>query len=128
MESIRPTRLFALLALSLLASSLAHAQNASSTDQALNALLSASNAFIPESSSCRGQYGQRGRATVKDLLANRLAYFSSGDNVIRGNCALDRCELNISHASETNVSTTIIKFDLVQGQVKAFTLECIFKP
>jgi hypothetical protein len=129
MKSLRSAAILATLLLSFTTSAPAQPQSdTAATAQALNALLAASNGFIPESSSCSDDYGQRGKATVKDMLAAHLATMSSGDNRIQGKCALDRCELKITHAEGTAATTATIKFDLLQGQAKLSTLECTATP
>lgn len=49
-------------------------------------LLAAANEAIPAGSSCAGEYGQRGRPRLRDLLSMRLAYLHRGANVITGSC------------------------------------------
>ena len=59
------------------------------TRKALTVLLAAANDPIPRTSSChegQGTYGQTGPATVKDLLAMRMAYLYADSNVIEGHC------------------------------------------
>jgi hypothetical protein len=98
------------------------------TAQALGALLAASNAVIPASSSCQGHYGQTGKATVKDLLAVQLAYLYSGNNVIQGNCQSRQCTVTITHAAGEDVSSATITFDKVRGKARISTLQCLMTP
>jgi|CXWL01.1.fsa_nt_gi hypothetical protein len=125
-------KLFALGALAIMASGQLHAKSTpidpQASSKALGLLLAASNSLIPESSSCQGNYGQTGKATVKDLLAIQLAYLYAGKNVIQGNCSSKQCAVTITHASGDDVSSAIITFNLKQGKASIPTLQCVITP
>jgi hypothetical protein len=105
-----------------------HAAGPVATSKALNALLAVSNDVIPQSSSCHGDYGQEGAATVKDLLAMQLAYLYSGKNTIKGDCTATQCNLSIAHAAGEDMSSAVIKFKLARGKAKTSTLSCVMTP
>jgi hypothetical protein len=119
-------------ALSFLNAIQLHAENVKpdpvATTTALRPLLAISNAEIPKNSSCQGDYGQIGKAKVKDLLAIQLAYLYSGENVIQGKCADQTCVISITHASDENVSSATVKFNVAQGRAKIATLQCVTTP
>lgn len=98
------------------------------TKQALTHLFAASNEAIPESSSCHGDYGQEGKAQVKDLLAVQLAYLYSGKNTIRGNCDATRCSVTINHSAGEDVSSANVTFRLKRGKASISTLKCVMTP
>lgn len=98
------------------------------TGKVLRALLTISNEAIPGTSSCQGNYGQQGKAMVKDLIAVQLAYLYSGENTIQGNCISTLCTLSIAHASGEDVSSAIIKFKLVRDKASVSTLQCVITP
>jgi hypothetical protein len=126
------TRLVAILVLTVTASCHVQARVSQAdpvtTSQALALLLSASNASIPESSSCYGSYGQTGKATVKDLLAVQLAYLYSGKNIVQGSCTPKRCSISITHASGEDVSSATIKFGRTHGKADISSLQCVITP
>ena len=130
-NSYRPKRL-ALLALAAIAfSQITAARSAidpAATGKALSALLTISGENIPESSSCQGNYGQQGKATVRDLLAMQLAYLYTGKNIIQGHCTTKQCTVTITHAAGEDVSSAIIKFEVAQGKASVSTLECVITP
>lgn len=109
-----------------------HANNSNidptATGKALTFLFSASNEFIPKSSSCHGSYGQQGKVTVKDLLSMQMAYLYSGENIIQGTCAANQCKVEITHVAGEDVSSAIIKFKIEQGKVDIATLQCTITP
>lgn len=98
------------------------------TRNAINTLLAVSNSIIPVTSTCQGNYGQKGKAAVKDLLAMQLAYLYSGNNVIEGNCSPKTCTIRINHASGEDVSSATIEFEVKQGKAIAATLQCVITP
>ncbi|CAD5370203.1 conserved exported hypothetical protein [Rubrivivax sp. A210] len=98
------------------------------TRQALRALLASAQDGIPRGSGCDGDYGQRGRARVKDLLAVQLAYLYRGDNVITGGCAGNACELTIRHAAGEDVASATLRFEQRQGRARVGTLRCVITP
>lgn len=98
------------------------------TREALVALLASSDAVIPKTSSCQGDYGQRGRVRVKHLLAMQLAYLYAGENVIVGHCAASSCKVTINHAAGEDVSSAIIEFRLKGGKADSATLHCVMTP
>jgi hypothetical protein len=99
------------------------------TNETLRALLAMSNAVIPASSSCYGHYGQR-KTTVKDLLADQLAYmYPGGQYVIQGNCHAGQCALVINRRGrEEDVSSATIVFNTVRGKARISSLECVMTP
>lgn len=98
------------------------------TQRALNALLAQSNAMIAKSSTCHADFGQKGPARVKDLLAMRLAYLHSGENRIQGQCNAQRCSLTISHAAGEDVASATLDFALVRGRANVASLQCVSTP
>ena len=95
---------------------------------ALRALMSVSNTVIPSTSSCSGNYGQRGRATVKDVLSMQFAYLYRGDNKVVGACVRKHCNLQIRHAAGESVFSADISFELSNGKARVSTLQCILTP
>ena len=120
-----------LMALALAASCHSHAATTSvhpdETEKALYALLGITNDFIPDSSSCQGYY-HPGKAVVKDILAPELAGLYSGENIIQGHCKSGQCAISITHAKGESVTSTDIKFKLVNGKASIDSLECIITP
>ena len=98
------------------------------TQKALSALLAASNDLIPRSSSCHGDFGQPGKAKVKDLVAMRLAYLYTGSNVIEGSCTPKECSLSITHAAGEDVAAATITFALSGSKARASSLQCVITP
>lgn len=102
------------------------------TRKALTALLAAANDSIPRTSSChegQGAYGQTGPATVKDLLAMRMAYLYAGSNVIEGQCDQARqCTVSIRHAAGEDVASASITFAVKAGKAQVATLQCLITP
>lgn len=98
------------------------------TSHALNALLTLSNAVIAKSSTCHADYGQKGPARVRHLLAMRMAYLYNGENTIHGRCDAQRCSVVISHAAGEDLASTTIRFDLVQGRASIPSLHCVMTP
>ncbi|MFN4119564.1 hypothetical protein [Acidovorax sp.] len=98
------------------------------TQQALRALFAAANDAIPAASSCHANFGQSGRAKVKDLLAMRMAYLYAGDNVIKGNCNKAQCTLSINHAAGEDVASAAISFSVIAGKARASSLQCVITP
>ena len=123
---------FVLVMMVAFTSNLLHAKvptiDPTETTKALSILLAASNAPIPESSSCNGSYGQTGKATVKDLLAVQLAYLYSGKNIIQGKCNSTQCTVAINHSSGEDVSSTTITFGVKQDKANISTLHCVITP
>lgn len=103
--------------------------NLEATRKALTALLAAANDPIPRSSSCHeghGAYGQPGPATVKDLLAMRMAYLYAGSNVIEGHCEqAQQCTVSIRHAAGEDVASASITFAVKTGKAQVATLRCV---
>ena len=96
-------------------------------------LLAAANEAIPAGSSCAGEYGQRGRPRLRDLLSMRLAYLHRGANVITGSCQgsntrTRRCQVTISHSFEEVVSSASIEFVARYGKVSMRSLSCVMTP
>ncbi len=108
------------------------ASNPVETQAVLRALLSVGNRAIPTSCSCGGNYGQKGRASIKDLLSMQLAYLYKGENRIVGsiqsNGNISKCILIITHTSGEDVSSTEIRFTMKHGQVFMNTLQCVMTP
>lgn len=103
--------------------------NPVATQKALGSLLAAANDAIPRTSSCHGDYGQAGKARVKDLLAMRLAYLYAGTNVIEGSCnAAQQCTVAIQHAAGEDVASATITFTASGGKARASTLQCVVTP
>ena len=106
--------------------------NPEATRKALTALLAAANDPIPRTSSCHeghGVYGQSGPATVKDLLAMRMAYLYAGSNVIEGHCEQSQqCTVSIRHAAGEDVASVSITFAVKAGKAQATTLRCLITP
>jgi hypothetical protein len=100
------------------------------TTEALRALFAMSNAVIPASSTCQAQYGQTGKATVKDLMAVQLAYmYPGGQYVIQGNCHAGQCAVAIyRRGREEDVSSAHIVFNTVRGKARISSLECVTTP
>ena len=98
------------------------------TYMVLSALMSESNSIIPTNSSCVGNYGQKGKAAVKDMLSVQLAYLYSGVNKITGNCINDQCQLSIEHNAGEDVYFADIRFKLRNGKARISTLHCILTP
>jgi len=119
---------------------------ADATIQALRALLAVSNAEIPASSSCQDwwYYEQAEKATVKDLLAVQLSHMYEGKNVIRGDChrklfpwirpyteeskLYRQCAVYFNHAVGETITSSVIAFDLAQGEASVPTLQCLTIP
>jgi hypothetical protein len=123
---------FSVFALTCFSAIQLHAENARpdpvASTKALSALLAISNAEILKNSSCQGDYGQIGKAKVKDLLAVQFAYLYSGENVIQGKCTDRACVISITHALDEDKSSATIKFNLAQGKAKITTLQCVITP
>lgn len=102
--------------------------NPEATHKALTALFAAANDPIPRSSSCHEGYGQPGPATVKDLLATRMAYLHAGSNVIEGRCEQARCMVSITHAAGEDVASAVIFFALRNGKARSSSLRCVITP
>lgn len=98
------------------------------TRKALAALLASSNAVISNTSTCNGDYGQRGQPTIKDMLATQLAYLYTGENIIEGKCASGFCSITIRHAAGEDISSATIEFSVRKGNADPATLRCIITP
>lgn len=99
------------------------------TQKALSALFAAANDAIPAASSCHGDYGQPGRAKVKDFLAMRMAYLYAGANVIEGSCDNKaQCTVSIQHAAGEDVASATISFNVSAGKARASSLHCVITP
>lgn len=105
-----------------------HSADPIATRKALAVLLASSNAAIPNTSTCTGDYGQRGQPTIKDLLAMQLAYLYAGENTIEGKCASGSCSITIKHAAGEDVSSATIEFGIRKGSANPGTLRCIITP
>ncbi len=98
------------------------------TQKALSALFAAANDNIPSASSCHGNFGQVGRAKVRDMLAMQMAYLYAGTNVIQGHCSDARCTVKINHTAGEDVASAAISFSLNAGKARASSLQCIITP
>ncbi|RYF46666.1 MAG: hypothetical protein EOO27_38905 [Comamonadaceae bacterium] len=99
------------------------------TQKALGALLAAANDTIPRASSCHGDFGQTGKAKVKDLLAMRMAYLYAGTNVIEGSCSkAAQCTVTIRHAAGEDVASAAISFAVSAGKARVSSLQCVITP
>ena len=99
------------------------------TQKALSALLAAANDTIPRASSCHGDFGQTGKAKIKDLLAMRMAYLYAGTNVIEGNCSkAAQCTVTINHAAGEDVASAAISFTVSGGKARSSSLQCVITP
>lgn len=98
------------------------------TQKALSVLLAAANDAIPAASSCHADFGQSGRAKVKDLLAMRMAYLYAGDNAIKGSCNKTQCTLSINHKSGEDVASAVISFRVSAGKARVSSLQCVITP
>lgn len=98
------------------------------TRNALTMLFASSNATIPKSSNCIGDYGQKGPATVKDLLAMQMAFLYAGENTIGGGCAAASCSITIRHSAGEDLSSAIIEFAIRRGSLDPATLRCVMTP
>jgi hypothetical protein len=98
------------------------------TTRALNLLLAESSSLIPATSTCQGNFGQRGSATVGNLLAMQLAYLYSGDNTILGACSPKRCDITITHSAGEDVSSTSVSFRLRGGRADVRSMQCVMTP
>ncbi len=124
-------RLFALLLASCTFCGVASGVDdaAADTTMALRSLLMLSHRTIPKSSSCFGDYGQRGPPKVNDLLAVQLSNLSAGHNAIRGACAHQRCSLRITHdGGSEDVSSAEIRFTVNAGRANISSLQCVMTP
>jgi hypothetical protein len=102
-----------------------------STRQALGVLFAVANEVIPKTSTCHGDYGQRGRPTLGDLLSMQLAYFYRGDNVVSGHCAGEhprQCSVTISRSFGEDVSSARIGFAVRNGKLSVSSLTCVATP
>lgn len=102
--------------------------NPVATRTALAALFASSNAAIPRTSSCYGEYGQKGRPRIRDMMAMSMAYLHTGTNTIQGECATSRCSINITHAAGEDVASYTIQFRLLYGNADPTTLQCQITP
>ena len=98
------------------------------TFMVLSALMSAANFIIPANSSCAGNYGQSGKAAVKDMLSVQLAYLYRGDNKIVGHCILNQCKLSIEHSAGEDIFSADISFKVRKGKALVSTLHCVLTP
>ena len=98
------------------------------TRKALALLLASSNAVIPDGSTCRGDYGQSGQPTIKDMLAMQLAYLYAGENRIEGKCTEGSCSITIRHSAGEDVSSALIQFGIRKGRANPATLRCVMTP
>lgn len=101
------------------------------TKPALAFLLAASNDAIPAKSSCNGNYGQSGTATIKDLLSTQFAYMYQGKSVVKGKCQGQRekkCSITINRDAGEDVSSATIDFTVQRGRLKPDSLSCVITP
>ena len=101
------------------------------TQQALAALFAASGVVIPLASTCRGEYGQRGKARIGDLLAVQFSYIYHGENIVSGHCSgahPARCTVSINRAAGEDVSSATIDFVVRGGRLDPATLTCVMTP
>ncbi len=105
------------------------ANDSDDATRAMRALLALSNEVIPKRSTCYGNYGQRGAATVKDVLAAQLGNLSPGKNLIRGECTNGRCSVRITHdGGSEDVASAEFKFAVRNGKAVISTLTCLTTP
>ena len=99
------------------------------TKQVLSILFKSSQKTIPKQSSCNGDYGQKGPATIGDLLAMQLAYMQKGTNTIVGQCDANKlCRLNINHSAGEDVYSAEISFNTSKDKLMVETLSCVITP
>ncbi|RZJ49140.1 MAG: hypothetical protein EON49_27350 [Acidovorax sp.] len=99
------------------------------THQALNALLAAANDTIPAKvSTCQGHDAHTRALKVRDLLAMRLAYLHTGQNIIAGSCMGMQCHVSITHAAGEDVASAVVHFRVHKGRAVASTLRCEITP
>lgn len=125
--------IFSVVALSILTLCMANGSDVDPTETkfVLNILLSASNELIPSESSCGGNYGQAGRARLKDLLSAKLAYLYKGKNTITGRChgkGDKNCVLIIKHTAGEDAYSAEIRFLIQRGKIQMSTLTCVITP
>ena len=98
---------------------------------ALQALITAGYQPVVAGSSCDGNYGQSGPATIAMVLTREFASFGRGKNVIEGACSTDGagvCKLNIHHSYGEDVSSLDIEFKLKDGKIAPESLRCALTP
>ena len=99
------------------------------TTEALRALFAVANVAIPTSSSCSGNYGQTGKATMTDILVSHLSgIYPGGNYVIQGNCQSGQCAVIIRREAGEDASMALITFDVVRGKASVPTLQCLMTP
>lgn len=98
------------------------------TELALKTFLLIADEFIPSESSCQGEFGQKGRAKIVDLLVSRMAGQLGGTNNMFGLCDKktihQRCTLFISHASAEDAAAAQISIVIRNGKPDIKTLSC----
>jgi hypothetical protein len=105
--------------------------NPEQTRRALLPLLAAAKEPIPAKSSCKGDYGQQGKARLGDLLGMQLAYLYRGDNVVSGACdgsREQRCSVSINRSFGEDVSSAKIEFIVRDGRLRLSSLSCVMTP
>lgn len=127
-QATRPVLVAALCLLPHISAATGHAADPNETRKALALLLASSNAPIPDGSTCRGDYGQSGQATIKDMLAMQLAYLYAGENRIEGKCTDGSCSISIRHSAGEDVSSALIQFGIRKGRANPATLRCVMTP
>lgn len=105
------------------------AADPAATQAALRPLLAAADLPLHRAEGCQGDYGQRGRARLGDLLASQLAFMhEGGTNVVEGRCDGRRCELGIRRRAGEDVSSATISYRLIGGRVDPASLRCVMTP
>jgi hypothetical protein len=98
---------------------------------AVKILIENGSQTVASGSSCDGNYGQKGPATIADVLTRELSNFGRGTNVIEGGCTTaerTNCNLNIHHSYDDDVSSLEMKFDIVSERVVPQSLQCLLTP
>ncbi len=98
---------------------------------ALRALITEGNQVVISGSSCDGDYGQTGPATIAMVLTRELSGFGRGRNVIAGECSGNEtmaCNLKIHHSYGEDVSSLDMHFEIKAGRVVPQSLRCLLTP
>ena len=99
--------------------------------EAVRVLIESGPQVIVSGSSCDGNYGQKGLATVARVLTRELSSFGRGTNVIEGGCRTDermKCILKIHHNYGEDVSSLEIQFEILSERVVPNSLQCLLTP
>jgi hypothetical protein len=98
---------------------------------ALRALITEGPQIVIAGSSCDGDYGQTGPATIAMVLSRELSSFGRGKNVLEGGCSKNEtmtCALKIHHSYSEDVSSLDIHFEIRAGRVVPGSLQCLLTP